>query len=305
MTPFAVAAIQMHLAHGSNLAAMRERLELALHLYPWVRMVLFSELACFGPLLQNAQPLPGSAEEFFQELAAKHRIWLLNGSMYERKDGVIYNTTSIIGPAGEIIGRYRKMFPFLPLEHGVAAGKEFFHFDIPDIGRFGVLNCYDMWFPETSRQLTSAGVEVILHPAMTHTADRDLDLTIAHATAAMFQCYVFDVNGLGAGGNGRSAVFDPSGRVLHQGDTIDQIIPIEIDMEQVRRSRQNGIRGFGQVIKSFRDRPTDFPVYDAAKFDARYLASLGPLVQPRRPDEPTASVTSLPHRRRSDKLTKT
>jgi deaminated glutathione amidase len=105
------------------------------------------------------------------------------------------------------------------------------------------------------------------------------------------------VNGLGVGGIGRSAVFDPAGRLLYQGDSVDQIIPIEIDLDQVRRSRQNGIRGLGQVLKSFRDRRTDFPVYDSEKFDPGYLESLGPLVQPRRPDAPQGNVAPLPLRR--------
>ena len=182
-------------------------------------------------------------------------------------------------------------------EQGVEAGDEFFVFDVPDIGRFGVLNCYDLWFPETTRQLTSMGAEVILHPVMTHTIDRDVDLAVAHAASAMFQTYVFDVNGLGAGGNGHSAVFDPNGRVLHRSDTTEQIIPIEIDLEQVRRSRGNGLRGLGQMVKGFRDRPADFPVYDRAKFDTAYLDSLGPLVQPRRPDTATTNVTPMPARR--------
>ena len=63
MRPFAIAGIQMYLAHGSNIDAMRHRLDLTMHLYPWVQMVMFSELAVFGPLLQHAQPLPGTAEE--------------------------------------------------------------------------------------------------------------------------------------------------------------------------------------------------------------------------------------------------
>jgi hypothetical protein len=41
---------------------------------------------------------------------------------------------------------------------------------------------------------------VLLHPVLTGTSDRDAELAIARATAAQFQCYVFDVNGLGAGG---------------------------------------------------------------------------------------------------------
>jgi predicted amidohydrolase len=297
MRPFAIAGVQMFLHHGSNIEAMRHRIDLTMHLYPWVQMVMFSELAVYGPLLQHAQPLPGTAEASFQEMARHHRIWLVNGSMYERRDGGIYNTTSVINPDGEVVRRYRKMFPFRPLEQGVQPGDEFCTFDIEDVGRFGVLNCYDIWFPETSRQLTAMGVEVILHPVMTHTIDRDVDIAISHATSAMMQAYVFDVNGLGAGGNGQSCVFDPAGRLLHRCDATEQIIPIEIDLEQVRRSRERGIRGLGQMAKSFRDRPAEFPVYSKG-FDTSYLDSLGPLVTPRRVNEPPpANVSTLPVRR--------
>jgi deaminated glutathione amidase len=297
MIPFAIAGIQMHLGHGSNIEAMRHRLDLTMHLYPWVQMVMFSELAVYGPLLQYAQPLPGAAEEAFQDMARRHKVWLIDGSMYERRDGGITNTTSIVNPEGEITGRYRKMFPFRPLEQGVQAGSEFFVWDIEGAGRFGILNCYDMWFPETSRQLTAMGAEVILHPVMTHTIDRDADIAISHATSAMMQCYVFDVNGLGAGGNGQSCVFDPSGRALYRGDATEQIIPIEIDFEQVRRSRERGLRGLGQMLKGFRDRPAEFPVY-GRDFDTRYLDSLGPVATPRRVDEPPpANVQTLPVRR--------
>src|SRR3954469_14975064 len=114
MTPFAIAGIQMYLHHGSNIDAMRARIDLTMHIYPWVQMVTFSELSVHGPLLQYAQPLPGTAESAFQDIARHHRIWLVNGSMYERREGRIFNTTSVIDPEGNIVARYRKMFPFLP-----------------------------------------------------------------------------------------------------------------------------------------------------------------------------------------------
>ncbi len=297
MTPFAIAGIQMHLGHGSNVDAMRHRIDLTMHLYPWVQMVMFSELAVHGPMLHHAQPLPGSVEEEFRTMARHHKIWLINGSMYERRDGSIYNTTSIIDPQGEVIGRYSKMFPFTPLEQGVTPGTDFFVWDIEGAGRFGILNCYDIWFPETARTLTAMGAEVILHPVMTHTIDRDIDLAVSHATSAMMQSYVFDINGLGAGGNGQSAVFDPNGRKLHQADVTEQIIPVEVDFEQVRRSRERGIRGLGQMAKSFRDRPVEFPVYQKG-FDTSYLDTLGPVATPRRADGPgPANVQTLPVRR--------
>lgn len=96
----------------------------------------------------------------------------------------------------------------------------------------------------------------------------------------MFQCYIFDINGLGAGGNGQSAVIDPAGRTLHQSSVNEEMIPIEIDLDQVRRQRHKGMRTLGQPLKSFRDSAVDFSVYDPARRDRAYLDSLGVLEKP-------------------------
>ena len=284
MIPFAIAGVQMTVAaERENVSVMERRLDILMARYPWVQMVLFSELAPYGPLPRHAQPLPSPAEAAFQEMAAKHKVWLLPGSQYERaSDGAIYNTASVIDPAGQVVARYRKMFPFRPYEEGIAPGTSFCVFDVPAVGRFGVSICYDIWFPETTRTLTAMGAEVLLHPVLTGSIDREVELSIARATAAQFQCYVFDINGVGAGGIGRSCIVDPAGHLLHQAAGEEEIIPIEVDLAQVRRQRETGIRGLGQVLKSFRDRPREFPVYDrAAGFDA-YLATLGPLQMPAR-----------------------
>ncbi len=279
MTPFAIAGVQMHVAAvHSNIAAMRHRLDILMARFPWTQMVLFSELAQFGPLLKYAQPLDNETIKQFQADALRYHIWLIPGSFYETAaDGNIYNTSVVINPHGEIISTYRKMFPFRPYEAGVSAGTEFCIFDVPAVGRFGLSICYDIWFPETTRQLTSQGVEVLLHPVLTGTTDRDAELAIARATAAQFQCYVFDINGLGAGGVGRSCVVDPTSMVLHQSAGQEDLFPIEVDLDQVRRQRETGLRGLGQVLKSFRDRSVDFPVYSRDTDDNDYLQTLGPL----------------------------
>ena len=282
MTPFAIAGVQMHVAAvHDNVKEMRHRLDVLMARFPWTQMVLFSELAPFGPLTRYAQPFPNEVIDGFCEDARRHGVWLIPGSMFERaEDGRIYNTAVAINPAGEIVAKYRKMFPFRPYEADVSAGSEFCVFDVPQVGRFGLSICYDIWFPETTRQLTSQGVEVLLHPVLTGTSDRDAELAIARATAAQFQCYVFDVNGLGAGGVGRSCVIDPSATVLHQSAGQEDLFPFEIDLDQVRRQRETGLRGLGQVLKSFRDRPVDFPVYDRASGTDAYLQTLGALEMP-------------------------
>ena len=193
-------------------------------------MVVFSELAAYGPSTKRAQRLPGPAEEEFREMAVRHGIWLLPGTLFERDGEHIYNTASVINPSGEVVGRYRKMFPFRPYEQDVTAGEEFLVFDVPDVGRFGVSICYDMWFPETSRTLAAMGTEVLLHPTLTGSIDREVELPIVRATAAQQQCFMFDVNGAGDGGNGRSIIVGPYGDVLYQAGRPEEMIPIEISI---------------------------------------------------------------------------
>jgi predicted amidohydrolase len=282
MTPFAIAGIQMHVgALQPNVDGMRHRLDVLMARFPWTQMVLFSELAPYGPLHRFAQPFENEALAQFCDDARRHNIWLIPGSMFERTpEGVIYNTSAVINPQGVVVARYRKMFPFRPYEVEVEAGTEFCVFDVPEVGRFGLSICYDIWFPETTRHLTSQGAEVLLHPVLTGTTDRDAEIAIARATAAQFQCYVFDVNGLGAGGIGKSCVVDPTSMVLHQSGGQEDMFPIEIDLDVVRRQRETGMKGLGQVLKSFRDRSADFPVYDRASGADAFLHTLGPLEIP-------------------------
>jgi predicted amidohydrolase len=290
---FAIAGIQMHIGMHNNLSEMRRRLDVLMHLYPWVQMVLFSELAAHGPALQSAQPVEGEFEKEFADIARQHNIWLVPGSLFEKREGRIYNMTPVFDPAGTVVARYRKMFPFQPYEKGVTPGEEFCVFDVPGVGRIGVSICYDIWFPETTRTLTALGAEVILNPVLAHFIDRPADLAIAQASAAMFQSYVFHVNGLLAGGNGYSMVIDPAGQVIYRGSVNEEMIPIEVDFELVRRQRLRGLRGMGQPLKSFRDSTVDFSVYDRSRFDRGYLDSLGPLETPARA-EPSAPLPEMP-----------
>ncbi len=280
MTPFSIAGVQMHVsAARSNVEMMKHKIEVLTSVYPWVQMIVFSELCAYGPLTVHALEFPNTVEDEFCAIAKRHGIWLVPGTMFQRSEDKIYNTATVINPDGEIVARYNKMFPFYPYETGVTGGDEFLVFDVPEVGRFGLSICYDMWFPETSRTLAVQGVEVIIHPTLTGTIDRDIELAIVQATAAINQCYVFDINGLGDGGTGRSIVCGPDGRVLYQASTGEEMIPIEIDMERVQRSRENGILRLGQPLKSFRDRNINFSIYREGA-SSPYLNSLGSLIKP-------------------------
>lgn len=239
-------------------------------------MVVLSELAICGGVPGQAEPLPSNTEQKLCTLARELGIWFIPGSLYEKRDGKVYNTSPVINPDGEVVSRYSKMYPFYPYENGVEGGKEICVFDIPDVGRFGVSICYDIWFPETSRAMIAEGVEVILHPTLTDTQDRDVELSIVRATAAQNQCYVIDVNGAGEQAWGKSQFVGPEADIIHSAGTGEEIMLVDVDMGRVRRTRERGIMGLGQPLKSFRD---------AGMFNSRsseYLNNLGPLEIPTR-----------------------
>jgi predicted amidohydrolase len=284
MAKLAIAGLQLEIARGDNLAQVRAEIESVATRFPWVQMVVLGELSVYGSGTARAEPPQGPTEQEFCRLARAHGLWLLPGSYYVREHDLVYNTIPVINPQGVVVARHRKMFPFLPYETGVAPGTQFVVFDVPAVGRFGVSNCYDMWFPETTRTLAAMGAEVILHPSMTNTVDRDVELSIARANAATNQCYFLDLNVAGPLGYGRSIVCGPGGEVVHQAGSIREVFAVEVDLDYVRRVRERGWQGLGQVLKSFRDRAVDFPACADRSRPLEALQALGPLQLPGRDD---------------------
>jgi predicted amidohydrolase len=279
LSAFAVAGLQLDLKNGDNLSKVLFEIETIKRRFPWVDMVLLSELATFGADLAQALPAGNEAETAFQNIAKQLNIWLLPGSLYERRNGSIYNSVPVINNHGEVIARYDKLYPFLPYETDVSAGSNFVVFDVPDAGRFGVSICYDKWFPETTRAMVHLGAEVILHPTLTTTVDRDVELAITRASAATNQVYFFDINTAAPFGFGRSMVAGPGGEIIHQSGTHQEVFPIEIDFSYLRRVRERGWQGLGQPLKSYRDSEVSFPQETGA--ESSQLTALGALTIPK------------------------
>lgn len=279
MTTFNIAGLQLALpANQDNFAVIRQQVLAAKRRFPALDMLLLPELCTFGPAPRFAETLPGTTEDKYGELAIEAGVWLCNGSLFEREGDHIYNTSSVFAPNGKVHCRYRKVYPFLPYEEGISAGSQFKVFDIPGVGRFGLSICYDMWFPESIRALVWQGAEVILHPTLTNTVDRSIELAMARANAAMNQCYLVDINSAAGMGVGQSVIAGPGGEVLHQAGDQQEIIVLQLDLAYLRRVREQGWHTLGQPLKSFRDTPVVFPQYQQQR--SEYLDKLGKLAKP-------------------------
>ena len=282
MPYLSMAALQLELCVEDNLSLIEKEIDAVKRRFPWIQLVVLPELCTFGPSTELAVSLPGEVENCFREAARKNELWLLPGSIFERAGGEVFNTAPVINPAGEVIARYRKQYPFLPYEKGVSAGEEFVVFDIPGAGRIGLITCYDMWFPEMVRTLAWMGAEAVICPSLTNTIDRDVELAIARSNAATNQVYFLNLNSAGRLAVGRSIFVGPDGQVIHQAGVGREIITVEMDFNHVNRVRERGLQGLCQTLKSFRDHHVTYPPYQSAQADPGALAGLGPLEVPAR-----------------------
>ncbi len=288
---FGISGVQMSVIPWDANATVDKMADIATNIkknFPWVQLVMFHELVVPG-LVQfvttdngdtwkkNAESIPGPLTERLCALARKTGQWLVPGSMYEQEGDKLYNAAIVISPQGELVAKYRKMFPWLPYESGTAAGDQFCVFDIPGVGRFGLCICYDMWFPEVSRTLAWMGAEVILQPTLTPTSDREPELIMCRANALFNQCYFISVNGIGTWGGGRSTMIDPDGRVLQESSANQTILTEIIDLDHVTRTREFGTLGLAQTLKQLRDAGHTFPVYTDGQLAEGSFSKLGAL----------------------------
>lgn len=203
---------------------------------------------------EAAEAIPGPITERVAKVAARAGRWIVAGSILERTEDGVYNTALVFSPAGELVGRHRKLFPWRPWE-ATSPGDGPTVFDLPGLGAVGLMTCYEVWFPETARGLALAGAELLLQPSLTTTPDRDQEIVLARAAAIANQCYVLNVNAAPTIGGGRSIGVDPEGRLLFEGGAGEEFIIEVIDLDRTTLVRERGTRGLNRVWQHFLEAP--------------------------------------------------
>jgi nitrilase len=139
---------------------------------------------------------------------------------YAERDGKeVYNSAAVIGPAGTVLGQYRKTHLFGDFERAAyAPGKSFCQ---PfSLGGFslGLLICYDVEFPEAVRATALAGADLILIPTALTPEYAVVPELIVPARALENQVFVAYCNHAGAEEGldymGGSCIAAPNGRKL-------------------------------------------------------------------------------------------
>jgi agmatine deiminase len=114
------------------------------------------------------QTVPGPITDVLSKAAAKAKVILIGGSIYEKDGQHFYNTSPVFDQSGRMMGRYRKIH--IPHDDHFyeqsyfEPGDSGFHVYDTDRGRIGVMICYDQWYPEAARTNALEGAEMVFYP---------------------------------------------------------------------------------------------------------------------------------------------
>ena len=233
-----------------------------------------------GYVRSVAEPVPGPLTDRLGALAREVGKWIAPGSIFELAGDRIHNTALVFSPTGELVAQHRKLLPWKPFESSDPGPGEgsLGTFDIPGVGRFGLMICYDGWFPEIPRALAWRGAEVILQPTLTTTSDRPIEEILVRANAITNQCFIINPNFGGVFGTGRSLIVDPEGSIMAEGGSGEEFLTAVIDLDRVRAVREYGTSGLNTPWKQLRDLPPPaFPQYRDGWAAGAIMDGLGPL----------------------------
>jgi deaminated glutathione amidase len=214
----------------------------------------FAFLRSEGQPVPEAQDLDGPWVRAMSDLARRHHLTLLLGSLPERiaGDARVRNTSVLVGPDGGRIATYSKMHLFdidLPgMEHlkesrSVVPGTELVVAQTA-LGPLGLSICYDLRFPELYRALVRRGARVLAVPAaFTERTGRAHWELLLRARAVENLAYVVAPAQVGTHAPGRASfghamIVDPWGEVLAQVADGEGIAVAELDFDRQDRLRR-------------------------------------------------------------------
>ncbi len=180
---------------------------------------------------------------------------IIAGSIYEDAGKKRFNTAMVYDAQGKHLGDYRKTHiphdpSFYEQNYFGSGGDNYQVFKTSIRGQdvtFGVLICYDQWFPEAARSLALLGAEIIFYPTAIGTIAGVVQeegswqhawRTVMMGHAVANATVVAAINRVGREHDsifwGGSFVCDAFGRILAEGSNREEVVtaPIRLDHNQ-------------------------------------------------------------------------
>jgi predicted amidohydrolase len=178
-------------------------------------------------------------------LAVEHELWIIAGGYEPTGSDRPYNTLVVVNPRGEVVESYRKLHlydAFAYRESDYVTGGT----DLPPVVLIegvavGLVNCYDIRFPELSRDLVARGADVLsVSAAWVAGARKEAHWeTLVKARAIENTCWVLASSSTSPECIGNSLVIDPLGvERAGLGPVASGIALVEISLDRTAEVRE-------------------------------------------------------------------
>ena len=192
-----------------------------------------------------AEEKGGESWQAMAQAAKTTGVYLVAGSMPQREDGKIYNTSYVFNPEGREIALHQKMHLFDVDVEGIrffesktlSPGSGVTVFDTP-FGKFGLCICFDIRFPELSRLMALRGARMILAPGAfnmtTGPAHWELAMRSRAVDNQVFVAGIAPAREECAGyvSYANSLVSDPWGTVIYRCGEGEELALVDLDFAQ-------------------------------------------------------------------------
>lgn len=157
---------------------------------------------------------------------AKERGCFLFFTFHETDaDGVRHNTAVLIDRQGEIVGTYQKSnITIGEYEDGMVPGNEYPVFDT-ELGKIGMLICWDAYFPESARAMTLRGAEILLVSTAGNPTHRHIARAKENGVYVVVACCGVKDEGIEP-----TKIISPKGEVLSQQGEDGELAFAEVDL---------------------------------------------------------------------------
>lgn len=246
MENFIVAALQFSILEGDPESNIRKVDSLGNSLDTSIpKLVVLPEMWPYGFDYARLHEHALEAPQILKRMVKWALNWnaIVVGSIAELiEDGKIVNRAYVIDSSGEILGFYDKIHLFSPHgEHLYFTRGSHILIVNTSLCRIGVIVCYDLRFPELARRIAIEGADILCVPALWPSVRVEHWRLLLRARAVENQMFVVGCNGCGETGNtaypGASAVIDPWGEVLQQGDNAEGVISAMVSIKAIENAR--------------------------------------------------------------------
>ncbi len=219
--------------------------------------------------IKNGDPFKDSEDEngpsirCLERIASENGVYVVGGSIWEKRGNKYYNTSRLFDREGNCIGLHSKIHLY-KFEKNFFTPGDRLELCKTEFGSVGMTVCFDLAFPEVPRILTLKGADIIVNPAFVPSSGIENWHIYLKARALENRVPIVAVNAVsnerGDLWTGRSLIIgfkkgyeSPSKLEITEASSNEEIIIASLNLDYIRKLREIRLSERSEMDKIFFD----------------------------------------------------